>query len=215
VAVAAVELSNQWYVPLEEDVVVVPASIKDGPSNVSAFAALTPSPQRLTMTNASAGLSARSLEARSLNREKFDSAEYGGGDRNDPESYHRRIDSNMLFILEVWRLSFSTIQIHQLCSYNIHEFTEAIDQLSDRVLDFINNFVVALEEGSSDQKERIVEAEADLHEIKAVVERLEPLQEQLNALYDRMDTQMVWTIEEAEARASLKAELERAEDLGA
>lgn len=166
VAVAAVEISNQWYVPKSDE----------------------------ELTNIKIPTKREEYEKR------LKAASAREGDVEDEGEF--RMPSELLYVLESWRLSFSMVQLHQLCTYNAHTFTHAVETANERVLDFVNRLVVSLEEGAVSQKENVEESEQVVVELGDVRTAIRPITERLRQILKVIDDGMVTSLEEAEAIAN-------------
>lgn len=165
VAIAAVEISNQWYVALDEAAVSHPKL----PSKRELYE------QRLKLATAKEG------------------------DVEDESEF--KMPPQLLYILEAWRLSFGVVQLHQLCTFNLHTFTQNVAIATERVLNFVNELVTSLEEGTIAQKDDVLELERVAEEIGNVQERLVEVKSHLQKVLTVIDNAAVHDIASAEQLA--------------
>ena len=146
VAAAAVEISNQWFVPPSED--ALPSSF-------------------------------------------LTAGEEG-----------HRIDHNLLYVLEAWRLTFSSIEPHQLCKYNIHDVTQSVQLLHRQGADFLTAYVEELDRGISAVKDQIVEIEADGRELVDVEQQVVPIAGRLAKIAQTLREGIEWSVDAAAQAAA-------------
>lgn len=120
----------------------------------------------------------------------------------------RRIDHNLLYVLEAWRLTFSSIEPYQLCKYNIHEATQTLQGLHCQAAEFLVSFVGELDAGICAVKDQIVEIEADGRELEEVERTVAPMAARLAELGTRLDDSLVWAVDVAAQRAVGEQETE-------
>ncbi|CUG83922.1 Hypothetical protein, putative [Bodo saltans] len=162
VAVAAVEISNQWYVAIDDE----------------------------ELSNPKIPSKREQYERRLKAATKKD------GDVEDESEF--KMPTDLLYVLEAWRLSFAVIQMHQLCTFNIHTFTNGITLTSERVLDFVNRLVGSLESGALTQKEDVMEAERVVAEVDVVRVELQAIRTTLAGVLDDIHATMVHDLATAE-----------------
>jgi energy-coupling factor transporter ATP-binding protein EcfA2 len=125
----------------------------------------------------------------------------------DDDGGHR-IDHNLLYLLEAWRLTFSSIEPYQLCKYNIHEATHALHALHGQAAEFLVAFVEELDRGIGAVKDQIVEIEADGCELEQVEQNVGPISARLSRIAARLRDSVEWSVDVAAQRAVEEQEAE-------
>lgn len=179
VAVAAVEVSQQWYVPAGD--AHVSGSVT-GRSSISA----TPSAAN-SMILAQFG-------------EDFPPASSDDASRHDDGVGSMK--AALRYVLEAWRLSCLTIRPHQLCTYNLPAVDENIAKLNEDILSYIRFYVDSLEAGIAEQQQLVRCAVEDKAEVAEVHAAVTPLVEKFNLILLDLNEQLVaFTVESAQAQA--------------
>lgn len=175
VAVAGVELSNEWYLPLDDEVLANPTVASKRELHDAKMAKQA----ALAKINESALFS----------------------ETNDESGF--TMNHQVVYLLESWRLSLGMLQAQQLATYNIHELKQAVSNVTERVLNYIHRLVGDLEHGAVAQQAQVLEMDEAVRQMDDVLEKLGPFEEQLQELYLEVERGKATTLEEADRLADL------------
>jgi hypothetical protein len=111
------------------------------------------------------------------------------------------IDRNLLFVLEAWRLTFSSIEPYQLCKYNIHEVEQSLQVLHGHAADFLTSYVGELDAGIASIHDLVAELMADGQELEEIEASVAPVADWLQCICSRLRDMLEGSVERASQKA--------------